>query len=367
LGKEECVRDRLKSLLWIFLLFSVASFSWAANLEIHYINVGWGGSILLVGPNGTTVLMEAGNPGKGTARVVPYLQSLGIIPAAGIDYVIGGHQHCDHIGGIAEVVNAGYDVHLANYYNGSTYSTSCSTSWRNAALTTTAGAIQTMPLGTIVDLGSGATITCVAVNGQIYGGGYVPVSDENDRSIALLIQYGSFDFLWASDLGGGPDTEPGCSERSTTQVDIESDVIAAITAGNTPLVPVGAIDVLHVNHHGSESSTNKNWMNVASPSVAVVSVGAGQASNYNLPRKRVVENVLLAGVSCITAGPALVLQTEEGNPSDPTKTSFAGFCVGDLVITTDGISTFDVSADGNVTFGPDERTEAGLPRTIPLH
>src|SRR5262249_31420216 len=158
--------------------------------------------------------------------------------------------------------------------------------WRNAALTTTAGAIQTMPLGTVIDLGSGATITCVAVNGQIYGGGWVAVSDENDRSIALLIHYGGFDFLWASDLGGGPDGEPGCSERFPAQVDVESAVMAAITGGATPLVPVGGIDVLHVNHHGSESSTNKNWMNLASPSMAVISVGDGQGSNYNLPRKR---------------------------------------------------------------------------------
>ena len=352
---------------WFLIAFCVAARSWAANLEIHYINVGWGGSALVKGPNGTTILMEAGKPGKGAARVVPYLQSIGIPSADGLDYVIGGHQHCDHVGGLAEVINAGYDVRVANYYNGSTTSNSCTTSWQNAALTTTAGDLQTIPLGTVIDLGSGATLTCVAVNGSIYGGGGVTVSDENDRSIALLIQYGQFDFLWASDLGGGPDNEPGCSERFTSQVDVESDVITAITGGGSSLVSVGGIDVLHVNHHGSESSTNKNWMNVSAPSVAVISVGAGQGSTYIFPRKKVVENVLLAGVSCITAAPTLVLQTEEGNPSDPARTSFAGFCVGDLVISTDGVLNFTVSADGNVTFGPDERADAGLPKTIALH
>src|SRR5262249_46311640 len=40
------------------------------------------------------------------------------------------------------------------------------------------------------------------VNGSIAGGGTVSVSDENDRSIAVLVQYGGFDWLWASDLGG---------------------------------------------------------------------------------------------------------------------------------------------------------------------
>src|SRR5438094_10163573 len=112
----------------------------AQQLEIHYIDVGWGGSVLVKGPDGTTVLMEAGNTGKGTQYVVPYLQSIGVLPASGLDYMIGGHQHCDHIGGLDEVINAGYNVRVKNYYNGSTTSSTCVTGWNSAAATTTAGA-----------------------------------------------------------------------------------------------------------------------------------------------------------------------------------------------------------------------------------
>ena len=110
----------------LFVCLLAVSLS-AQTLEIHYINVGWGGSVLVKGPDGTTVLMEAGNTGKGTQYVVPYLKSIGIQPANGFDYMIGGHQHCDHIGGLDEVINAGYDVHVKNYYNGSSYSSSCAT------------------------------------------------------------------------------------------------------------------------------------------------------------------------------------------------------------------------------------------------
>ena len=91
-------------------LFLVALPLAAQNLEIHYIDVGWGGSVFIKGPTGITVLMEAGNTGMGTQYVVPYLQSIGVQPANGIDYVIGGHQHCDHIGGLDEVINAGYNI-----------------------------------------------------------------------------------------------------------------------------------------------------------------------------------------------------------------------------------------------------------------
>src|SRR5712691_10274723 len=107
--------------LFAALLTLAASSAGAQELQIHYINVGWGSSVFIKGPDGTTVLLEAGNTGMGTSRVVPYLTGIGVPPAAGLDYVVGGHQHCDHVGGLDEVINAGYDVHRQSYYNGSTY------------------------------------------------------------------------------------------------------------------------------------------------------------------------------------------------------------------------------------------------------
>src|SRR5205809_2200709 len=333
-------------ILWcVFLLFPLTAA--AQQLEIHYINVSWGGAVLVKGPDGTTVLMEAGNTGKGTAYVVPYLQSIGILPASGLDYTIAGHQHCDHIGGLDEVVQAGYNVHTKNYYNGSSYASSCVDQWNTVAATTTAGAPIAMPVGTTILLGNGAKLTCVARNGSIIGGGSVSVSDENDRSIAVLIQYGGFDYLWASDLGGG-NIDEACTGRFTSsQTDVESSVVQAISPGGAfPMISSGGIDVLHCNHHGSESSTNMNYMNKAQPAVAIVGVGDGESSGWDLPRIDVVEHVLGAqSTACVTAPAAFVLQTEEGNPGS-TLLSHAGYCVGNIKVTTDGVSTFTVSADG---------------------
>ncbi|HEY3103297.1 MAG TPA: hypothetical protein VGJ69_06875, partial [Pyrinomonadaceae bacterium] len=351
--------------LCAFLVFPLAIS--AQQLEIHYINVSWGGAVLVKGPNGTTVLMEAGNTGKGTAYVVPYLQSIGIMPANGLDYTIAGHQHCDHIGGLDEVVQAGYNVHLRNYYNGSSYASSCVDQWNSAAATTTAGAPVLAPVGTQILLGNGAKLTIVARNGSIIGAGTVSVSDENDRSIGVLIQYGGFDYIWASDMGGG-NIDEACTGRFTSsQTDVESSVIQAISPGGAfPLISSGGIDVLHVNHHGSESSTNMNWMNLSKPAVALISTGSGQSSGWDLPRIDPVEHVLLAqATACITVPPALVLQTEEGAPVG-SLTSFAGYCVGDIKVTTDGVSTFTVSADGAVTQGANELAASGLPRTFNL-
>jgi beta-lactamase superfamily II metal-dependent hydrolase len=353
-------------LIWcVFLLFPLSAA--AQELEIHYINVGWGGSVLVKGPDGTTVLLEAGNTGKGTAYVVPYLQSIGILPANGLDYTVAGHQHCDHIGGLDEVVNAGYNVRVKNYYNGSSTTSTCVTGWNSAAATTTAGAPLSVPVGTQILLGNGAKLTFIARNGSIIGGGSVAVSDENDRSIAVLIQYGGFDYIWASDLGGGNPDEACTGRFTSSQTDVETSVIQAISPGGlAPMISAGGVDVLNSNHHGSESSTNKNWMNLAQPAVALISTGGGQSSGWDLPRIDVVEHVLLAqATACITVPGAFVLQTEEGAPAG-TLTSHAGYCVGNIKVTTDGVSTFTVSADGAVTQGPAELAVSGLPRTFAL-
>jgi len=296
-----------RSLLPVCLFLAALPLA-AQNLEIHYIDVGWGGSVFIKGPTGVTVLLEGGDTGKGTAYVVPYLKSIGVQPANGLDYIIGGHQHCDHTGGLDEVINAGYNVHIKQYNNGSSYASSCVDQWNAAAATTTAGAPIAMPVGTVIALGNGATITCIALNGSIIGGGSVPVTDENDRSIALLIKYGGFDYIWASDMGGGTDS---CTGRSTSQLDMETPVITAISPGGAhPLISAGGIDLLHVNHHGSESSTNPTYFNLAKPAVAIIGVGDGESTGWDLPRIDVVDHVLLgASSSCVTAPPAYVLQT----------------------------------------------------------
>src|SRR6185436_4139519 len=128
----------------------------------------------------------------------------------------------------------------------------CVDEWRASASGTTGGALQVAPVGGQLALGNGATLTFVARNGSIIGGGSVSVTDENDRSIAVLVQYGGFDYFWASDLGGGSDA---CTGRSTSQKNVETPVIQAISPGGAnPLIASGGIDVIHVSHHGSESS-----------------------------------------------------------------------------------------------------------------
>src|SRR5205814_2213724 len=115
--------------------------------------------------------------------------------------------------------------------------------------------------------------------------------------------------------------------RSTAQLNVETSVIRAISPDGTwPLINAGGIDLLHVNHHGSESSTNPDYFNLADLDVAIVGVGDGETSGWDLPCIDVIEHVLLGqSSSCITAPPTFVLQTEEGAPAG-SLTSHAGYC-----------------------------------------
>ncbi len=83
----------------ILMFFSSQAF--CQVLEIHHINVGQGDSTLIVGPNGTTILVDAGNSGyfslDGGKIVFEYLESLGI---SILDYAIVTHRDGDHVGGI---------------------------------------------------------------------------------------------------------------------------------------------------------------------------------------------------------------------------------------------------------------------------
>jgi beta-lactamase superfamily II metal-dependent hydrolase len=346
------------------ILFVFSTALWTQNLEIHYINVQQGQSTFIIGANGTTILFDGGNEFKGTDEVVPYLQSLGYTTSQALDYIIASHRDTDHYRGLTEVMNYGYDA-LHVYDNGSDKTNIFVDDFLAAAAQTTAGGVVAIPLGQVIDLGNGATATCVATNGSVIGTGPIQggQDNENDRSVCLLIEYGNFDYLVTGDMGGGPD-DYACTGRSTGQVNLESPLVMAIMpAGSNPMLSAYGLELAHVGHHGSESSTNSDYMNLLTPSVACISVGAGQGEGWYHPRIDVVENVLGALAPCITAPAALVLQTEEGAPTGE-KTSYAGYCVGDIVITTDGVNSYNISANGAVSQGPDERTAAGLPATF---
>jgi beta-lactamase superfamily II metal-dependent hydrolase len=287
-------------IIWTSIVFALAGAS-LAGLEIVCLDVGQGDCTLVISPTGKTLLFDAGETGKGTGVVRPYLLSRGI---TGLDYVASSHYHVDHIGGMDEVVNAmGLDsLRVAALDRGWSYTTQAYTQYVNAV-----GAKRTTIIdGQVIDLGGGVTVTCVGVNGN---GQLSPPFDtkydENDLCVAILVEYCDFEFFAAGDLSG---------VNSSSYHDIETSVAA----------DVGDIEIYKVDHHGSASNSNANLVSTMAPEVSIISVGS---NSYGHPTQTVINRLVSYN--------SYIYQTELG--SGGTIPSGKGEVVGgNVVILVDG-------------------------------
>jgi beta-lactamase superfamily II metal-dependent hydrolase len=319
----------------------------SGQLEIHYINVGQGGSTLIVGPSGTTILFDFGGV-AGRDNIVPYLRKhLGMKSGDGIDYAMVSHGDKDHYMGYKDVVSE-FDILKVNYEPGTkkAKSPTMSSNWFNPAKKTRAGPFKPIPVGLRISLGKGAEAIVAAANGVVLGDNKKPpkIKNENDRSISLFVRYGNFHYILDGDLGSGPEK---CTAHDTNQLDVQTRVARALIDDELMTKEHG-VDVMHIAHHGSESSTSSIYYNMMKPEVGLISVGKNQGSFLH-PREDVVDRVLLKGdkrASCVTAPPLKALfQTEEGleGKSSTGRTSFSGMVVGDIKLVTDGKTGYTIT------------------------
>jgi beta-lactamase superfamily II metal-dependent hydrolase len=258
---------RLRPFTFALVIFmSLAPLFSQGVLKIHHINVGQGSSTLIVGPTGITCLIDGGEFGEGYASVVPRLIAEGVTT---LHYMVLTHFHTDHWGGLPEVINAGFAPIVA-FDRGNAAITGNLNSYFNAVGT----ARTTMTPGTTLNLGGGALLHCVVANGAVDNGPSVDVTVgnqlENSRSLGLRLSYGGFQQSICGDLTGGGDATP----------DVESAAAAVM----------GDVDVMVMNHHGSFTSSNSNWVTTLAPEVTVCSCGA--VSPYGHPHASPVSRVL---------------------------------------------------------------------------
>ncbi|RMH00990.1 MAG: MBL fold metallo-hydrolase [Planctomycetota bacterium] len=298
---------------FVLLLLAAAALP-AQDLEVVFIDVGQGDSTLITGPTGKTFLLDGGSWNEGYNSVVPVLNARGINH---LDYVGATHYHSDHVGGLDEVWNSGIHATVAlDRGNSNTPGTQSYNEYASAF----GGVRQTAVPGQVVDLGGGATMTCLVVEGALMGGGSVNISNsaqwENSASIAWRLDYGDFQLFLGGDLTGGG--------NGTT--DLETHV--------GPLC--GDVDVYQLNHHGSRTSSNSTFLGWLQPEFAVIP--CGHANSYGFPKQEVVDRLSYAGrtipVWSVTDGVGTEGFVDAG---------------GSIVLTTDG-TTYTVVAPGGHSF-----------------
>jgi beta-lactamase superfamily II metal-dependent hydrolase len=250
------------------------------TLTIDLIDVGQGDAMLIRTPE-KVVLIDAGKEDT-VEPLLSFLREEGI---ARIDIVIGTHFHADHIGGIAKVVygedgRAGTEDDRApalHWWDRGGFSPNTSYSQAREAYRSVYKALDGRDASSFpkVDLGDGATLSVLASNGSFLrpDGSIENIacgSDENCRSVGVLITVGGFRLWTAGDLTGGGIGTP----------DAEAVLLGSL----------GVVDVYRAHHHGSRTSSTQALLDTLQPRVILVS--AGNQNTYCHPDPEVIQRLL---------------------------------------------------------------------------
>jgi len=237
----------------------------ANALEITAIDVGQGDSLLVVTPQGRTLLIDGGGTlgtptsfDTGEDVVSPYLWARGF---SHLDAVALTHAHGDHIGGLPSILN---NFHPAELWVAPSPLTGAYT-----ALLAQAHA-QSMTVSTRV---AGDSFTFGGAKFEVLAPAADSISNirrGNDESMVLKVSYRDTSALLEGD-----------AEKKTERL---------IAPELTP------VNILKVAHHGSATSTIPALLESAHPQFAMISVG--RFNRYGHPRDEVLSRLSEAG-TCV--------------------------------------------------------------------
>ncbi|MCE5220625.1 MAG: MBL fold metallo-hydrolase [Clostridium sp.] len=221
------------------------------NMIVHYIDVGQGDSILIQ-VNNKNLLIDAG-PKSDKKKLLNYLSTLSLDK---LDYVIATHPHEDHIGNMADIIN---DYNVLAFYAPKVESTTKTFEKMVEALKSKNLKINVIKKGMdSINLGKNTKVTVFSPTKDSY-------EDLNNYSPVIKIEYGKTSFLFTGDA----------------QKDVEKEMLST----NEDI----SADVLKVGHHGSSTSTTKDFLNKVNPSIGVISVG--QDNIYNHPNDDTIKQL----------------------------------------------------------------------------
>jgi len=221
------------------------------RLEVDFIDVGQGDSILVRTPENKTILIDGGGKGKkqgerdkiGTRLLLPYLRRKGINH---LDLAVITHRHADHMNGLLEAVK---EIQTDKILG------------REIVCSVLAKNRQTI----LLDNGITAKIMLADM-------------EDDNNSVVIRLSYKKVSFLFTGDLG-----KEGEQEISREEGDALNST------------------VLKVGHHGSTTSSSPGFLDNVSPKIAVISVG--RRNVYHLPNIGVLGSFAERGIK--------VLRTDE--------------------------------------------------------
>lgn len=219
-----------------------------SNFEVVMFEVGEADCHLIKYPyNKNTILIDTGkNQYKIKNEVIPYLKSIGIKK---IDYLIITHGDEDHIGGSITLIN---NFQVKNVIlNKGTFTDLEKELIKNLNK-------KKIPYQININKINLSNHTIYLLNNTKY-------NNENDNSIITYFTYQKYKFLYMGDAS----------------INTEDNLLENYNLNN--------ISILKVGHHGSNTSSSKDFISQINPSISLISVGENNI--YHHPNKEVINNL----------------------------------------------------------------------------
>ena len=218
------------------------------NNEISILDVGQGDSSLIRLKNKNILIDTGGNINYDISKniLIPYFKSVGIKK---IDYLVLTHGDYDHIG---EAINLVENFKVEKViFNCGPYN-----DLENELIE-------------VLDKKKIKYYTCIKElnidNNKLHFLQTKEYDNENENSNVIYMELNGYKFMFMGDAG----------------IEKEKDILEKYNLSN--------IDVLKVGHHGSKTSSSKEFINVINPKYSIISVGKN--NRYGHPNKEVLENL----------------------------------------------------------------------------
>ncbi|OCX63200.1 competence protein [Lysinibacillus sp. AR18-8] len=222
------------------------------EMQVHFIDVGQGDSILIESPSGKTMLIDGGVKGAGQ-QIVSYLKELGINK---LDIVVATHPDADHIGGLIPVLD---NMTIEQFYDSGKVHTSQTFEEMLTRIDEKNIPYHVPKIGDDIEFDKDVNVKVLNANDQ--------ATDNNDASIVLKMTYGNVSFLLTGDAGVA-------LEKDMLQYDVKATVLKA-------------------GHHGSNTSSSEEFIQAVKPEVAILSYG--EDNKYGHPHAEVVDRLQAIG------------------------------------------------------------------------
>ena len=233
----------LKKIFIIYLSFLYFRCDFDKNNYVYFIDVGQGDSALIVTKNNKSILIDTGgkvgsNYSLMKSNVIPFFKSIGIRK---LDYLFITHGDADHCGNSKSLID---NFSVKNVYLNKGKINNCEKKTNGNILYDDYLKID---------------------NIEIYSLNNGDYNDENSLSMVLLLVIDNYKILL---MGDAPKK-------------VEEEIIDKYDLDN--------IDILKVGHHGSNTSSSKNFIGHIKPKYSIISVGKN--NKFGHPKKSVLDTL----------------------------------------------------------------------------